>query len=286
MNAKLELRNQYSLFSKTNKRIADFVLSHPERFLKMTAVDVALETQTSSASVVRFVKSLGFSGLDAFKIDLARSITQKESKDIDPIISENDDIVTLCDRLNSLVSSAHEDFYYQLNKTDLKKSIELLQKARKIYLLGIGASSLPAYDLFHKLKRIDLDAFFSFDSHMTAEFFSYLTKDDVVVAFSYSGKTTEVIYPVEIAKDKGASIISVTRNKESRLGELATIALRVPNNEHLTRVGAIASKHTSMVVADLLYLGVIQKDLKLNEKKLLETSKVTWGLKMKSEEDE
>ncbi|MDQ0360174.1 MurR/RpiR family transcriptional regulator [Breznakia pachnodae] len=286
MNVKLELRNQYSDFSKTNKRIADFILQQPEQFLKMTAIDVALESQTSSASIIRFVKSLGFSGLEDFKIALARSTTQSETSDnIDPIISKDDNVEVLCEKMNSLVSSANEDFYYQLDYQALEESIKIIQKARKIYLLGIGASSLPAYDLFHKLNRANIDTFFNFDAHMTVEFFNYLTNEDVVIAFSYSGRTTEVIYPVEVAKQKGASIISVTRNKESKLSRLSTIALHVPNNEHLTRVGAIASKYTSMLVADLLYLGAIQSNLDVIEKELLKTSKLTRALKTKDNGD-
>lgn len=286
MTVQLELRNRYPELSETNKKIANFVLESPNQFLKLNAVEIAEYAQTSSASVIRFVKSLGYQGLEDFKIQLALSTKNDQLEAmIDPIISQADNIDVLCEKLDSLASNSLRDLFYQLDKQALEAAINIIRSSKKVYLLGIGASSLPAYDLYHKLNRANIPAIFNFDTHMTCEFLNYINQDDVVIAFSYSGQTAEVIYPVQIAKDKGAPVISVTRQQPSVLSDLSTIALHVPNNEMLTRVGAIASKFTSMLVADLLYLGTIQSNLEKVEQGLLDTSRLTKVMKIENRKD-
>lgn len=280
MNALLEIRDQYNGLSKTNKKIADFVLKNADKCLNMTALEIAEHCQTSSASIIRFAKTLGFSGLEPFKISIAQSQTGNEAIDFDRIISEEDSSKVLVDKVQALITKSNEHLFYQLNLSDLEHAVALTKKAQRVYILGIGASVLPAYDFYHKLRRINKRALFEFDVHMMVEFFQYITPDDVVLAISYSGQSREIIYPCEIAKQKGAKIISVTRNAPSPLRELTDICLTVPENEHLIRVGAITSKYSSMLICDLLYFGIIQKDIKVIEKSLIDTGLLTRKLKI------
>lgn len=278
MSVRLIIRSKYDSLSKTYKKIADYMIFSGDELLKLTSLEIAKKCKTSSASVIRFVKFLGFSGLDELKIYIAKH-SKTDSKHIDPIISKNDNVNKMCEKLHALVNSSNDDLFYQIDKEALKKSFEAIRKADNIYLLGIGASFLPAYDMFHKLRRINLKANFYFDTHTIVEAFNYLTKKDLVIAFSYSGITKEIVYPSEIAVSKGATVIAVTRNKPNKLSKLSTILLTVPCNEELTRIGAIASKYSSMVISDILYLGVIQKDFENIEKELVNTSILTRKLK-------
>ena len=76
----------------------------------------------------------------------------------------------------------------------LEEAVEAVKRARKIYLLGLGASYASAYDLFHKLRRAGFDASCYQDINMVTEFFSYLDHRDVVLAFSYSGLIEQLEY--------------------------------------------------------------------------------------------
>ena len=71
----------------------------------------------------------------------------------------------------------------------------------------------------------------------------------------------------------------MTRNAPSKLSDLANMILHVPDKEHLTRIGAISSRFSSMEIVDLLYLGITQKDDKMFEDKLINTSLLVRELK-------
>lgn len=279
MNAYLVIRDKYEDFSKAYKKISDYILSNPQDLIKSTAIDISKRCGVSSASIVRFAKYIGFSGLDELKISIASKNYDDSKNNINPIISSNDNIYELCDKLMLLIKSSNEDFFYQLDKNLLKKSFDIIRKSKSIYILGIGASSLPAYDLFHKLKRVNFNAFFYEDAHLNAEVFNYIGDKDLVIAFSYSGRTKEIIYPVKIAVSKKTPVITITRKKKNPLSSMADIPITVPNNEELTRIGAITSKYSSLIVSDLLYLGCIQKDFDNIKKNLIETSILARELK-------
>lgn len=282
MNAKLSVRNQYPNLKKGNARIAELILQEPHEFLKMTAVEIAERCQTSSASVIRFIKKSGFPGLNEFKLQLSHDLAEEEQDSrMDTIVEYGDSVPVICQKMSSVVRDIHHELFQMLDPVQLEKAIHLLQTDAKIFILGIGASGLPAYDLYHKLRRIDKNVTYEFDTHMSVEFINFAKPDDIVVAFSYSGLSTEITYPCEIAKKNGARIIAVTRNASNYLKELADVALMIPNTEHLTRIGAFGSKYASMIIADLLYLGVLQESSSMHENELLGSSRLTRRLKKK-----
>lgn len=266
--------------SKTEKKISDFVLAHTSDCLTMTAIDIAKNSDVSSASIIRYVQKLGFDGLEGFKLALAATNAQDNDWNmVDPIISTKDSLEELCGKMENLVTGALKDLFYQLDYDALKQGIEAIKGARRIYVLGIGASSLPAYDLFHQLKRAGFDAHWYQDLNMVVEFFNYIDERDVVIAFSYSGQSKEILYACKIARQQKAVTLAVTRNGESQLRELADIELLVPNREAVMRIGAFSSVHTSIMMGTLLYMGAIQENLEEIEENLKNTRKMVEGLK-------
>lgn len=276
MNALVRIRNQYKDFSKVNKQIADCILHEPASILSLTATDIAEKSQTSPASVIRFAKSLGFNGLDDLKLSIAtQQGTQKNKKIVDPIISRQDSIDVLCEKVEALINSTMTDLLYVLDKQELEKAIAAIKKAETIYLLGIGASSLTTYNLYHKFNRAGRKAVFNFDAQMNIEFINYASEKDVVIAVSYSGKTKEVLHACETAKKNNCHTIFITKNDSQRIRELSNEILLVPDNEHIIRVGAISSVTSSMAVGDILYLGSIQDEIEESiEQKMIETNKL------------
>ncbi|MHC5227084.1 MurR/RpiR family transcriptional regulator [Enterococcus sp. LJL99] len=283
MDAVREIRKKYKDFSKVNKKIADYILKDPARLLTLTANEVAMNSQTSPASVTRFSKQLGFDSWEELKLSIAVKQAKGNKKiGIDPIISTEDSVETICSKVESLLTTTIDDLFFSIDKAALERSIELMEKAGTIHLVGIGASSLTTYNLYHKLNRAGRHAVFNYDTHMMLEFLNYTTEKDVLIAISYSGLTKEVLIACEIAKKNQTKVIFITSNASEKIQKLSDEILLVPNNEHLVRVGAISSVASSMAIGDVLYLGVIRDDLETKvEQNMIETNKLVNRLKEK-----
>ncbi|MEO0991845.1 MAG: transcriptional regulator [Pseudomonadota bacterium] len=58
-------------FTPKLRRIAEFALTDPERFIRGTSRDVCSHLGTSEPTLIRFCQQLGYAGLSDFRIDLA-----------------------------------------------------------------------------------------------------------------------------------------------------------------------------------------------------------------------
>lgn len=61
--------------------------------------------------------------------------------------------------------------------------------------------------------------------------FGYAKPEDLVIGLSTSGNSKNVVNAIEVAKCMGASTLSMTGEKESRLSELSDVTICVPEQE-------------------------------------------------------
>ena len=98
---------------------------------------------------------------------------------------------------------------------------------------------------------------------------TYITKEDVALAISYSGNTKEINVAIEHAKNQGATTISITQFIKSPLLKFSDLVLYVPSQEKDLRLGAVSSRNASLILTDLLYLGMIGNELDEYKKNLI-----------------
>ena len=277
----LQVRSQYHRLSKSHKKIADYLVNNRETFVNQTAQEIGEASQTSSASVIRLAKRLSFDGLEEMKRQLIID-SYSEKLVIDPIINENEDIEGIVDKVKVLITNSFEDMFFQLDYQKIKEAVNLIKEANRLYIFGIGASSLPAYDMYHKFMRINKPAFFDFDSHMTLEFLHYATEDDVIILFSYSGNSIETIYPGQLGQRSGVPVISITSDDQSLVAHYSDVVISIPRSEEVLRIAALTSKLNSLILVDILYLGAISPHLDQLREDLIATNKITRKLKAES----
>lgn len=271
MSCIYKIKEAKASFTETEKKIADYILSHVEEVVEYSAQVLADEVNTSAAAVIRFSKKLGFKGFTAMKVELARDNGDKDVKDFTEIIKQDDSIKTLIKKTHTSNINTIEQVYNLINPDTLESAIHVMKKARRIYLLGVGASGEVCNDLLHKLLRIDRNVFYHTDSHIQIASVAHITKDDVVVAISYGGDTKEVVTAVQYAKQKQATIIGITQFKKNVLTKLSDYLFRLPTEEKELRIGAISSRTASLIITDLLYLGIAKDSLNQTKERLVKT---------------
>ena len=261
MNIRMEIKQNYEALNQSQKRVADTFLRHPD-VLTMSIAEIAAQSDTSASAITRFVRKFGYDGLDTFRIAMAQSSHTVASSDIieiDPIVQKNDDLSMIIDKVAVMLSTTVSDTANFLDEKVIQDAIFGLKKARRIYLIGVGSSGVIAYDLAHKFNRAGFLALHSWDGHMVMENLAYLNEQDVVLSFSYSGETKEVLAALDIARERGAQSYIITKNQSDELSGRVSGVIAIPTTEHLLRVGAIASFESSFQVATVLYLGVIEE---------------------------
>ena len=82
MSCLFKIKEAGALFTSTEQRIAEYILQNPEKVVEGSAQELARESDTSPAAWIRFSKKLGYKGLPALKMDLAKD--DKENDDCRP----------------------------------------------------------------------------------------------------------------------------------------------------------------------------------------------------------
>jgi DNA-binding MurR/RpiR family transcriptional regulator len=71
-NVLLTVETLKDSFTKTESRIASFVLENPKKVIYMSLTELSDALKVSEGSIVRFCQKAGFSGFHTFKIPMAK----------------------------------------------------------------------------------------------------------------------------------------------------------------------------------------------------------------------
>ena len=116
--------------------------------------------------------------------------------------------------INGIIQGAEDD---QIEKMI---SIIIESKNKRILVMGSGRSGFVGRAFALRLMQSGFNVYVSGETIAPA-----LNPGDLVIAISGSGTTKIVVAQVEIAKEVGARIISITSHPESELGQLSDLAV-------------------------------------------------------------
>ena len=101
----------------------------------------------------------------------------------------------------------------------------ILECKGKVILTGIGKSGLVAKKVAATLASTGTPSFFLDPSEAFHGDLGMISKEDIIVALSYSGETDEVLKIVPFIHENGNRLIAITGNTESALAKNSDITL-------------------------------------------------------------
>jgi DNA-binding MurR/RpiR family transcriptional regulator len=250
------------------RQIAEFVLADPERAVRLSSVDLAEQTGRSQSGVVKFCQKLGFSGYQDFKLAVSQAAAQGwglPSGLVQGTIESSDSFDTTVQKLMGSKLLAMQQTMSLNSGPTIDQALDAISNARRIQLVGVGASSLVARDFAYKLQKLDCTVLYEADSHIQIANATILGAEDLVIALSYSGASLETLRVAERAKSVGAKLISITGVQPNRLASLADINLFITSDEEQARSSAITSRDAQLMLLDLVFILLVQKMPEAND---------------------
>ncbi|MBC5637640.1 MurR/RpiR family transcriptional regulator [Ornithinibacillus sp. BX22] len=250
------LTEMLPMLPPSEKKIATYIIGHPEEAINLTAQELGKRSNTSGAAVIRLCKSLDLKGFQDLKFRIAGDLqktTDEGFRDIKP----NESLQSIIDKMTINSIQTIKETTELLRIDEVEKAVELLLNAKKIHFVGVGASGIIAKDAEQKFLRINKTVHAFSDTHMAATLVANGNEDEVVVGISFSGETQEVAKVLELAKQKKMKTISITRYGSSKVTEQADIRLYTSATREPTfRSGATSSRIGQLQVIDILFMRV------------------------------
>ncbi|MGL5652765.1 MAG: MurR/RpiR family transcriptional regulator [Paraclostridium sp.] len=281
MNILEYIKQNYEDFTDSEKLIADYLLSNNESIINLSAKEIGEITNTSAATLIRFSKKLGFESLNEMKLKLSMSLRDRKEKADFEYINKKLETTDIIYGIKKSIDKVMDKTVNLIQEKDLEKAIDLLSKAKNIYIYSVGVSGLVGQDFYYKLSRINKRCIAHVDTHLQITSSILMEPEDVAVAISYSGTTKEVIKCVENANKNNVPVISITKASISnKLEDLSDITLKVPYVEKSLREGAMSSRISQLAIIDMLFIGMAKENIEEIENKLVATREAVKDLKL------
>lgn len=207
-NCREQIIHKLPLLTKTERKIAEYVLNNYELILRYSVAELAHETGVSDATVVRFCRSVGYLGYQDFKIHLAGDLIPQEQQ-LNPTITRDDDTQTICRKTFTAEINVLQATLINLDFAVIEKIAEKISRAGQLIILGTGGSQVVAMDAQHKFLKVGIRCFVYEDIDLQLMSSCLVGEGDVVICISFSGGNRNVINCLKYAKDAGAYTVGI-----------------------------------------------------------------------------
>ena len=253
LNYREAINKVYSSLKGKKRRIADQLLSAPERMIEKSIAEFASDCQCDQTTIVRFAQQLGYTGYAELKIAAARQLETLWQEFKPETRSGNEPENRTVDTLKRLHSESIAGTFRNLDYSVVREVIVRLGKAEQIMICGAGTSALAAEDLHIKLSRQGIRSYYFRDEEMWKTFIGYLGCGDLLILFSSSGETRAILEVAETAARKKIPVAAIVSYPGSTLAKNADYAIVTENCGELPiRLGAMTSRTSQFMVSDLL----------------------------------
>lgn len=256
-----KLSNSYYQLTAAEKKVADYIIIHQKDAQYLSISELADACGVAEATISRFVKRLHYKNYNAFRLALANTTVPRGGNPLSGEVLPDDSIADMCQKVFSADLAAMEETLSLIRPEAIAAAGELLVNADKVLCMGQGGSMIMAQEAAHLFSTVFGTYFAVTDSHTQAVTAALLGPKDVVLYFSYSGSTRDLVEAARILRKSGAKLILVTRFPRSPGAALADVVLQCGANETPIQQGSVAARVAMMFVLDLLFSEVCRKDL-------------------------
>lgn len=258
-----ELRRQYDRLTQSQKRIAEYIVDHPDRVAFSTVDQMAGELSVNPSTIVRFTYRLGLKGFPDLQ-ERTRALVRGQLSAASDIVNENSVLAHLDG--TAFGASLGQDLQ-NLRRTisavkaeDLQRASDIIAAARQVFVVGSFNAYSVAFFLGLALDRIrGGTTVWSGDMSLQASQSLGLTADDCLIAVTSAPYAVSTHRAAQLAKEAGARVIAITDTPISAVGQIADVILAATS----TGAGLQNSFVASMAIANALINGVAAADSEL-----------------------
>lgn len=240
--------------SPSENRVAQYVSAQPEVAMGLSIAQLADAAGVSEPTVARFCQSTGFAGFKDFRLWLARTLGAGTPY-VHADVRATDDPATVLAKVADRTQATVSQIRAQIDVRSLERAVKLLASAPRIEFYGLGNSGITAQDGAHKFFRLGTPTAAHADPHVHSVSAAMLSPGAVVVAISNSGRTTDLLDTIHIARHAGAKVISLTA-PGSPLAKLSDVVLAVNPVDDPDVYAPMTARIAQLVIIDALAVSV------------------------------
>ncbi|WP_160447467.1 MurR/RpiR family transcriptional regulator, partial [Burkholderia pseudomallei] len=230
-----------------HRRMGEYVLANPFRAATMRIDELANAVDASIATANRFARALGFDGYPALRAALVRGF-EATLAPVERLRCAQEREAGA--RGGELIDASFEQALANLERTrgrldraNVEAAVDSLLAARRIFIVGMGASAFLAGLMEHGLSvyrdNVQSLALLGGPTDAARRLFS-ARGDDLVVAIAFPRYVHDTIELTRRAAERGAPVLAITDGPDSPIAPFAARALFVHAERRLAATSEAA----------------------------------------------
>ena len=221
------------------QRMAAFVLENTFRAATMRIDEFADAVGVSLATVNRFARALGFDGYPQCRAAMVRGF-EATLAPIESLRTSKAQASASADVMAASLAQAAENLEWTRRTLDAgtcERAVDAILQARRIYVLGLGASGYLAGLLHHGLdpycENVEAVVGAGGSTHAARQLFK-LREGDLVIALAFPRYVTDTITLCRRLRGRGVPLMVLTDSPTSPLAPLGDIVIFVRSKPRLS----------------------------------------------------
>jgi len=243
-----QLEEEFDSLTPSFQKIANYILINYKYIPAISSADLAEKVGVSDASIVRFCQRLGYEGFIEFKNLLLMEINDTGENPVDKMLKS----IQLMGEDNKDYAYLFQNELANLNRTImnfdanvLKSAVSEIEKAKKVYILGMGSCKPIAELIYHNFRRLGLNCeTITYGGIALYENLYRIDNDDLLIAISFPRYSIDSYNAMKHVHGIKAKSLIITDNNENKLAQLADYVLiatsEIPIYFYNSYVGPIA----------------------------------------------
>ena len=215
------LTEEWGALTPETQKAARYVLENPRDVGISTVREIAEAAKVKPNTVVRMARQVGFEGYEDFREPFREAIRRGSINFPDRArwlqeIRKSGDLGGLyADLLGAAIRNV-EDTFAGISADQLQTAAEAIWASRYVYVLGVGVNNANAHN-FTYLASTGMTQFHAIPrpGSVATDDLAWADGRDVLIAMTCRPFRTEVIEAVEIAREQGLTVISISDSPSS-----------------------------------------------------------------------
>lgn len=260
--------------------IGEFVLNEKDNLYKYTINEVAEYSYTSKATVVRFAKTLGFTGwrefMKAFISEVKYQEIHRGDVDANYPFNEKSSLDEIVEGVKRVQIESIQDTSDLLDIDMLMKATDYLIKAKHIVIFGLSPNVFLG-ELFRR-KMITIGKHIDIVKLGEMGIISrILGPEDCAILISYSGnnENAEPMCYLPLLLGKKVPVIGITSDGDNYMRRQLSCVLTISSKERLyTKVSNFATEESIQFILNILFSSYYVRNFQSNNLFKLQNSKI------------
>ena len=253
------VREVYPSLSKSQRLIADSILENWENTAFVSPRELGERLGVSETTVIRFAKTLGYSGFSELREHSQNLIKEKltPAEKMSATVQKIKSGETTFDRLLTTEVENLKDGISKVSAEEFYKAVDLIEKARRVFIAGQGVSEALCKFLEFRFRRMQIDTRpVTVGGKAFYETLLLMDDRDVLFGIGFFRCSQDILRSFDYARKKSIPTIALTHSSVSELAlksEVTLVANRGP-------VSLLNSLVVPMAILNALVLYIAERD--------------------------